>query len=631
MVALAAAWLPLSDALAQDRSLATTVVSSTRTPTRVDDQLGDITVLDRAAIRRSGVSTFPELLNMLPGVQATPDTIRGATTSVFIRGASNSQALVLVDGQRISSATAGGTALQHIPLEQVERIEVLRGPASSLYGSDAIGGVIQIFTRQGDGAPRASASLTGGSDGTVGASVGYGGQVGDTRFAVNAGAENSRGFSDIRAPRGGFLDSYNPDDDGYRQRNLGFNLSRKVNEALDLGLNYLITEGAKRSDSINCDAAFTVCTAAYDNRDRQRLHSLALRAGYQVSPEWRMALRLGISEDDLRNWRFDPGASAEIVDRYTTRERQASWQNDIKLGPGVLMAALEWRGIEASSTVRLVASSQDTVAAILGYQAWVGPHLVQGSVRQDNISGVGNSRTGTLAYGYRFAEGWIARASAGTGFHAPTFNDLYWPLDPANFFQGNPNLRPERSRNSEVGLVYEQGDTRASLTVYRNRVRDLIEFVADPATFLVSPVNASSATLQGATLEGRHKLGQWALAGRFDLLDAKNDRTGATLQRRVPRSATFDLARTLGAHEVAAQLQAYSARYNDTANTQRLPGFALLNLRASFSLGRHWSLAANLRNVLDKEYVVNRVAFAPFSDYGTAGRSLLVTLRYEGL
>jgi vitamin B12 transporter len=632
LAAVSAAFAALLPAAvsAQSPTLRETVVTASRTPTRIDEQLTDVTVITREDIARSGLTNITQLLNTLPGVQATPPSTRGANASVFIRGNNNAHTLVLVDGIRVSSATIGATALQHLPVEQVERIEVLRGPASSLYGSDAIGGVIQVFTRRGSGAPAPTASFTRGSYDTTIASAGYGGQLGDTSFHVQAGIDASRGFSDIKAARGGFLDSYNPDADGYIQRNLGLNVRHRVSAPLEIGLNYLGTNGRKRSDSINCDAAFTTCTANYDNRDRQQLDAFSVHADYQVTSAWRSTVRLGHGRDDLRSWQYDPAAGVESVARYTTKQRQFTWQNDVKAGPGLLMAALERREVKVDSTQAFVVQEQDTTSLALGYQAWMGSHLLQANARHDRISGLGSANTGTLGYGYKFADGWVARASAGTGFHAPSFNDLYWPLDTVNFFVGNPALRPERSRNVEIGAAYDKGPARASVTAYRNRVQDLIEFQADPVTFLGTMRNVSSATLQGLTLEGSYRWSDWTLAGHYDVLSAKNDSTGRTLQRRTPRFGSVDLARRLGAWEAGLRVQAFSHRYNDAANTQRLPGYALLDLRATYHLDPRWSFTASLQNALDKDYVVNRVAFTPFSDYATAGRALYVGVRYQG-
>ncbi len=617
-------------ALAQDASLTPVVVTASRQPTRVDQQLSDVSVLTRADIEAAGVTSLVQALSLLPGVQVAPD-VRGANPTVFLRGANTAQTLVLVDGLRVSSATTGATALQHLPLEQIERIEVLRGPASSLYGSDAMGGVIQVFTRAQAGKPGLSASLSAGTYTTVLGSAAVSGRSGDTSYSLRAGAQSSRGFSDVRERKGGLYDAFNPDPDGYRQTNLGASLTQRVSNDLELGLGLLSSEGRKRIDSLNCDGWGLVCTADFDNRDQQKLQTLSAHATYRVRPGWTSTLRLGTSRDDLRSWMYDPSAPSVSIARYTTTQRQASWQNDVRVGPGQLMAALEWRGQEVDTTRRLTVNSQDTAAAVLGYQAWIDDHSLQASVRHDRIQRLGEHSTGTFAYGYRFAPSWTARASVGTGFRAPSFNDLYWPVDYAFFYQGNPNLKPERSRNAEAGLSYESGANRASLTVYRNLVRDLVQITTDMTTYMSTMSNVSSATLRGASLSGRTRWQDWTLAGTFDVLSARNDQTGRVLQRRVPRTATLDVSRTVGAFDLGARVQAFSERYNDVANTQRLGGYALLGLRGSYRIDRQWVLSASLDNLLDKTYAVQRGTFPPLSDYGTAGRTLMVGLRYTGL
>lgn len=627
-----AALPPVHAQTAAPALLPETVVTATRTPTRIDEQLADMTVLTRQDIERSGVSSLMEILATVPGVLATPDSLRGGNASVFIRGANHSHTLVLVDGQRVSSATTGATALQHLPLEQIERIEVLRGPASSLYGSDAIGGVIQVFTRRGSGAPTASGSVSVGSYRTGVASAGYGGQVGDTRFHVQAGVDGTRGFSDIRAPKdGGLYDSFNPDRDGYHQRNLGLTASHKASPALEVGGSFLLSDASKRSDGLNCDGTASDCTANFDNRDAQRLQSLSVYGAYQVTPAWTSTLRLGTSADRLRSWLYDPSVPSVTVERYATRQDQASWQNDVKLGQGLLMAAVEWRGLHADTTKNLVVNDQETQAASVGYQAWYGRHLVQASVRHDRVQRLGSADTGTLGYGYKLAQGWVARASAGTGFHAPSFNDLYWPLDPANFYEGNPNLRPERSKNVEAGLAYEADGISGSATVYRNSVRDLIEYYSDPVTWMGTMRNVSQATLQGASLQGRIRWSQWTAGASFDFLSARNDATGRMLARRVPRVATLDVTRRIGRLDLGARWQVFDRRYNDANNTQQIAGYGLLALRANYAIDRQWTLGASLQNAFNKDYVTARSTMAPYNEYGTAGRSLLVTLKYSGM
>lgn len=628
---LALAVSAAAHALAQVPSLSPVVVTATRTATPITDQLGEITLIRREDIERAAVDTLPQLLGQLPGVQMTADSARGFTASMFIRGSNNQHALVLVDGQRVSSATVGATAIAHLPISQIERIEVLRGSASSLYGSDALGGVIQIFTRQGQGAPAPEAAVTLGSYGTRTLNASYGGKVDDTWFRISLGREVVAGFSDIKAPRGGYYDSFNPDRDGYQQSSLGLGIGHKLSPTWDLGLNYWASHSTKRSDNANCDPTDyegTSCTTAFDNRENQRLASWQMRAQYRPGAHWTSVLRVGQSRDDLRSWLYNPGGPEVTVPRYVTTQQQLSWQNDVRLGPGVWMSALERRRVGVDSTQTFTVRSQESDSLVLGYQAWLERHLWQASVRKDWVQAMPNQTTHSVGYGYKFLPQWLARASVGTGYKVPTFNDLYWPVDYANFYQGNPGLRPERSRNAELGLSYQAQDTTASVTVYRNAVKDIIVNTYDADIGLVTPVNVNTAVLRGMTLQGSHRWSAWTLKAAFDLLDAKDAATGFQLPRRVPRSATLHASRTSGPWSYGAQLGLYSHRYNDKENQQRLSGYGLVHLHLGYALSRQLGLQARLNNVFDRDYVQAQGLYDPFNQYAVAGRSLFVTLRY---
>ncbi len=608
------------------------VVTATRTPTVMHELLGEVTLLTRSDIMRSGAQTLTQLLARLSGVQVSPDAARGANASVFMRGANHAHTLVLVDGQRISSATVGATAVQHLPLDQIERIEILRGPASGLYGSDAMGGVIQIFTGGTRGPVGASASVSAGSFGTASTALAYVGQIDRTRFRIQAGREYSSGLNDIKAPKGGYYDPYNSDRDGYQQSNVGLSLTSQLSERLDWSGSFMQSRAIKRSDNANCDPSDwvgTSCTTAFDNRDRHQLSSLTARVSYQASADWQTSLRVGQSRDDLQSWLFNPASVGAYAENYLTRQDQYSWQNDVRLGPGLLMLALERRSVSVRSPQVLEVRDQATDSLALGYQASIGSHLLHLSVRQDQISRLGAQDAHSLAYGYRIGAAWTLRAATGTGFRAPSFNDLYWPVDRANFFQGNPSLRPETSRNRELGLSYEKDDRKASLAVYRNRIRDLIAYQFDTVANMGTMVNLASSTLKGISLQASQKWTTWRVDAGLDLLSAKDDATGNTLQRRVPRVSRLDLSRRWQRWDGGLSIHGFSHRFNDTANQQRLPGYALLGLRGSYALDPSLSLTLTVNNALDKDYSVLRVSSAPYNDYATGGRAVYLGLRYQ--
>lgn len=612
--------------------LAPIVVTATRTPTRSNDLLSDVSIIDREQLDRSGANSLPELLGMLPGIQTTSTGGVGSTSSISLRGTNTNQTLVLIDGQRMSSATTGATALEHIPLEQVDHIEILRGPASSLYGSDAIGGIIQIFTRAGEGAPAPRFSIGTGTYRTRTGSVAYGGQSGDTRFNLQAGWDESNSFSSIKAPKGGLFEMFNPDKDSYRNGNLSARFSHRLNADVSFGGEMLYIDANKRFDSTNCDDFATVCTANYNNHQQQQLSSYAAHVAYRISPVWKTMLRFGQSQDKTLNWRYDPTAVVkETRQRYDTTQDQLTWQNDFALTPtDKLMAAIEWRQARVDSTQTFTHTEQTTRSLVLGYQGNFGAHSLQASARADDIERLGNHNNGSLAYGYHLADDWTARLGVGTAFHAPTFNDLYWPLDMVNFFQGNPNLKPERSRNKEVGVSYQRTDTSASLTLYHNKVKDLLDYVPGVAPAWIGTYgNINNATLKGATFSYARRAGNWEYRANLDYLNAKDDETGNTLQRRANRTGTVELRHYFGQFSLGAQAQGVSSRYNNPANTQLLNGYGLLNLDAGYRLDRDWSLFAKINNLFDKEYTLVRSTMSPYNDYATPGRNMFIGIRYS--
>lgn len=626
-VALVAAFPSLAD-----DDAARVVVTATRQATRSSELLSDVSVVDQEQIEQAGAQSLPDLISTLPGIQVTRNGGAGSSGSISLRGTNSNQALVLVDGQRLSSATTGMTALEHIPLDQIDRIEVLRGPASSLYGSDAIGGVIQIFTAQGSGAPAPTFNAGVGSYGTAIGSAAYGGTVGDTSFRLQAGWEGSEGFSSIRAPKGGLYEMYNSDDDKYGNRNFSASVKQKLSDDLSFGGTLLYIDSYKYFDSSNCNDWGTVCSADYDNRQKQQLSTYSAHVAYRVAPAWKSMVRVGRSQDKTLNYRFDPTAAVVRSElHYDTTQDQIVWQNDFSLSPGnTIMASVERLKVQVDSTQTFSENEQTTRSYVLGYQGHFDAHSLQASTRVDDIQRKGRHSTGSLAYGYHFDDTLSARVAAGTAFHAPTFNDLYWPLDPVNFFQGNPNLKPEQSRNLEVGLSYERVATRAGITVYRNKIEDLIDYVPGVAPNWIGTMgNVSRATLQGISLSGAHRSGDWEFSGNLDFLSAKNDDNGKTLQRRARQTGFVEVRRHFGLANVGVQVQGVSRRFNNPANTQVLAGYGLVNIDLNYAFERDWSFVARLNNAFDRDYTLVRSTLSPYNDYGTPGRNFFVGLRYQ--
>jgi vitamin B12 transporter len=596
------------------------VVTATRTPERASALTSDISVITREQIERAPQSSLAELLQAQPGLQVSTNGGIGTPTSVSIRGGSSQQTLVLIDGERLSSSTVGTTALENIPLNQIERIEILRGPASSLYGADAVAGVIQIFTRKGEGAPHLTIEAGAGSYRTAVGSLDYGGRIGGTRFNVNLGYTGSGSFSATKPGTYG----YNPDRDPYLDRNLSAQVSHRFGADHELGARLFYSRGTTHFDAANCDPTYTVCTNNFDNYQKQTLSSTSIYTRDRLAPNWTSELRLGRSEDNMTGYYLDPVADSVGGQGFRTTQNQYIWQNDIALASGKLMLAAE-RRVEMvnSNAVAYTVGERSTNALVGGYQLWLGAHTLQLSARRDDNSQFGSHSTGSLGYGYQFNPAWRATASVGTAFRAPTFNDLYWPVDFSSYYVGNPNLRPERARNRDVGLVYETAAQRFSLTAYENRVSDLITFGNAPTpAFFVTTVNVGTAVLKGATASYDGRFGSWKLRASYDVLSAKDADTGNYLIRRAKDSGSVELRYGSGRWDSGAQLVASGPRWVDAANTQQTGGFGLVNLDTRYALDRAWSMIARVNNLFDKKYEL-------VQGFNTPGASLFVGVRYS--
>lgn len=572
-------------------------VTASRTEQPLTDLLADVTLIGPEEIAGAGPGGLTALLQRQPGIEIVTNGGPGSASGVFMRGANSAQTLVLVDGLRLGSSTSGTTPLEAIPLDQIDHIEILRGPASSLYGADAIGGVIQIFTRRGGDALAANG---GAAYGTYNTSSVYGGVSGSGgegawRYALQAGHRQSDGFNAIFNPANF---SYNPDRDGYRDDNVSGSLSFRFAPEQEISVQ------AFRS---RLDAQFD-SSPEFDDRTITTVESYSIASRNRLTASWTSELSASETRDDSDS---ETGFGSS---RFNTRQRLYSWQNDLMPGYGRLTILAERREEQVDSDTAFDVTSRNTNSVAGIYRLRDGPQSAQASLRRDDSSQFGARTTGTIAYGYEFSANLRATASYGTAFKTPTFNDLYYP----GF--SNPGLQPETARNTELALRYSSDALSVGLVAYRNRVRDLIVFECD-ADFNCAPQNVANATLEGVTLELGGRVGELSVKGSIDLQDPTDDSNGFLLPRRARRHAAIALKQDAGAMRLGAEVVASSARFDDAASTRRLGGYALLNLTAEYYFTNRWSLLARLDNVFDKHYELA-------ADFNTPGANAFVGVRW---
>lgn len=586
---------------AEDGSMAPVVVTASRVAQTADQALAPVTVITRQDIERLQARSVQDLLQGTPGINVANNGGPGKSTSLFLRGTESDHVLVLIDGIKVGSATLGTTPFQDLPLDQIERIEVVRGPRSSLYGSEAIGGVIQIFTRQGGGDTTPRFRIGAGSYRTAEGSVGVSGGGQRGWYNLSASALDTDGFNACDGEPGvAGCFTNEPDRDGYQNASGAVRAGYRFDNGLKLDGHWRRTEAEVEFDG------------GFQNESESVQQLLGAAAEYSPSTDWLLKITAGRSWDRADN--FKDGAFAS---RFESIRDTVSVQNDFTLtSTRLLTLGLDYQQDRIKSSSRFAETERENRGVFAQLQQYFDRHSFETSLRQDDNEQFGQHTTGSAAWGYDLTDHYRTVLSYGTAFKAPTFNELYFP----GF--GNPNLDPERSKTLEWSLRGTPGWGSWSATVFRTEVDDLIAFDSD--TF--APANIGAAEIHG--LEGTlsTELAGWQLRSALTLLDTENRSPGANrgneLPRRASRQLRLDADRRLGRFGVGATLIAQSRRYDDLANTRPLAGYATVDLRGEYQLAKDWTVQARLVNLFDRDY--ETAAF-----YNQPGRGVFVTLRYQ--
>lgn len=610
---LAALLLPLfATNIQAQQSLDPVVVTATRTETRVAEVLADVTVIDRAEIERNGSATITELLARQPGIQTVQSGGPGTSTSFYVRGTNAAHTKVLVDGIAINSVDLSGSPLRFIPLGDVERIEILRGPGSTLYGADAVGGVIHVITRRGAPGLRADGFVGYGSKSTWQANAGLSGGNEQWRFRVEANQRTSDGFSAQRK-----ASNRDADDDAYRNTGGAASLSFIPAQGHEIGASYRRNEGRVHYDSGNQPA-----NGDYDDRVDFTTEQWQLFSNNRFTENWVSRLQYGESEDRQTSWRWDAWAFPTPLEEKTkqnTRNRQMSWQNDVTLPLGKALFAVERHEQEVRPTTGYAKRPEiDNNSALIGWTASVGDHSWQLNARRDDHSEFGGQNTWGAAYGYRLTKELRAHASYGTAFKAPSVYQLFMTSPWGN---GNPDLKPEESRNREIGLTWDNGAHTVSGTYYHNRIKNLIDWVSPPWPAIGGYENVNKARMEGVTLTYAGRFGDWNVKASYDWLDAENADNHKVLGRRAKNKGMVGVSRVWGAFEAGVEVLGVGKRYNTNNETDEMGGYGLVNLTGRYAINKNLVIEGRLDNLLDKHY-------EQVKGYNTPGFNAFVGIRY---
>lgn len=591
------------------------VVTAARVEQPLDQSLAHTTVIGQKEIRESQAVDVPSLLKNLAGVEIYQTGGVGKQSSLFVRGTNSSHALVLLDGVRIGSATSGMTAIDQLMLDQVERIEVVRGNVSSLYGSEGIGGVIQIFTRRGKGAPALNASAGAGSHNTQRATAGFGGDAGDTSFNVQVSKFKTDGVSSIKSS---LVPAVNPDKDGYDNTSISAHVRQRFGD--DHSLSFSLFDS--RADS-QTDNSFGL--TADVNRSRAAVSQMALASDNRLSEMWQSKLQLSQGMDDTQNFLNgvpDLGLGAQ----FKTVSDQISWQNTLQLGEhNVLNLGIEQLKQRVASSTVFTRTSRTDDSLFAGYTGVYGAHQVQLNLRRDRYSDFGAADTHLLGYGYDVNDAWRVTASTATAFKAPTLNDLFYPFTSYGAwgsYVGNPNLKPERSRNNELGLHYAADGQRADIVYFDNRIRDLI---VNNNLAAGTMVNLGEARIDGFEMTYAGQFGDTGVKAALTQQNPRDAQTGLALLRRAKSFANLGVTQKLGAWQVGGEWQHSGVRTDIDINTfarTTLAGYDVVNLTARYELDKQFGLSLRVDNLFNKDYMLAH-------GYSTLGRTLYVGLNYR--
>lgn len=619
---LTASVLAVSHAYAQTPSaedntpaLEVVVITPTRSASPLHQVVNDVTVIDETALRQAAGQTLPEILARQTGVVLTSNGGAGQPTSLFLRGTNTNQTVVLVDGVRVASAVTGGSPLHLLPPEQIERIEIVRGPVSGIYGADAIGGVIQIFTKQYGKGLSASAGF--GSDGQQVYRLSAVGTIGErTRYALTLAQRETEGFS---ATTRSNSYSHHPDKDGSRSQSLSLALQHQFDGGHEIGL---------RALQIHSNTQYDAATGnQFDDRNHTRQSTLSTWFTSRLSDEWQATLTYADSRDwyDSRSRSPDwvRGGFALSNNQFGSHDQRWTWLHQLTLGQAQLNAGVEYLTQEVEGSSRFTEEQRHVKSAFASYLANYDALTVQASLRHDDNSQFGGKTTGSFGLGYRLHPEWRVLAQYGTAYRAPTFADLYQDL-PSASYRGNPNLRPEQAYNRELALEHRNAYGQTRLTGFDKKIKDLISYVSDPVTYQGTMANVRQARIKGVSLDSQWQFDQWQLKGNLNWLQAKDADSDRFLPYRPQRFAVLSVAHQFGDLSVGAEWRAVGHRYSAANNAarSRLGGYALGSVFAEYRINRQWSVNGRVDNVFDREYT-------DYVGYQTAGRSVFAAVQYQ--
>ncbi|TDX99376.1 TonB-dependent receptor domain-containing protein [Thiohalophilus thiocyanatoxydans] len=569
------------------------IVTASRTLQSANDTLASTSIIDREQIDNSQARDVMQLLQLEAGIDMARGGGPGGSTSLFMRGTNSNHTLVLIDGVRASSATTGSFAWAHLAPSDIERIEIVRGPRAAHYGSDAVGGVIQIFTRDNKGS---HVRVQGGSYNSRLVEFGTGDSKGNLDYSLNATHRDTDGFSATNSKSSFF----NSDEDPYRNNSVSGKLDYRLNDDTQIAF-----KGWHSDSKSNFDQG------TQDNQNSTG----DLRLTHQSTTNWEQQLSVGYAKDE--NETNEPSRSSFVQ----TNRLMADWKHDLTLSDNALLTA----GISTveEDTLNINRITDATVydesirnnGLFTSLQYFAGDHDIQLSGRVDDHETFGSHNTGQAAWGYQLNEQHRLFASYGTAFQAPSSNNLFHP-GYSGFYAGNSDLEPEESESFELGTKSQFGAQQLSISLYHTEIDNLISYSGTNS----QAINIDKASIEGVEVVHRYQAKTWQLKSQLTLQDAVDDETGEDLDRRAGEKLSVNYTRQFENDSQLGVEWLYRSKRKD--DDERLDAYQLVNLSGQYQLASDFWFEGRVDNLLDEEYELQY-------GYNTAGLSAYAGVRYH--
>jgi len=611
--AAAALTLPAKTLFASDE-IETIVVTETRIPTTISESLSAVSVLDREDIERYQSSELFDLMSRVPSVSFVRNGGRGTPTALSLRGNQGDHSLFMVDGVRVGSATLGSTTLGLLNTNSVERIEIVRGPKSNLYGADAIGGVVNIFTRQIAEPKSLQLKTSFGSNNTTENTLSGGFKNDRHSITAVVNTLNTDGIDNTESTVG-----VHGDKDAHRNSSIALNYQYQINDNASWKVVYNQNNTETEYDSDCSVGSWPNSTSVECNiYTDAEITSLASVWEITMSGNWQSTLQLGRSSDKAMELADNIDLSTtNNGGEFNTTKTEATWFNYVQLPElGAMTMGLDYQHDKVDSAISYDQTTRENKAAFVQYEVELGPVDTNWGLRYDDNEQFGDHTTVSFLAGTDLTDNLRLVGSFGQGFKAPTFNDLYYP----GF--GNANFVPEESKNFEIGLNASLGETFATVALFNNKVRNLIQY--NSATWMTD--QTAEVEISGIEFGVDTEIAGWAVGVSGTLMDPENKANGKLLRRRAERSISFDADYDFGDFGMGFSLRSESHRFDDAANLTRLGGYTTAALRAHYHFNDEWSFRAKVDNLTDKQYT-SALDFS-LGRYLALGREFMLTIDY---